>query len=170
MNKCIFLDRDGVLNEEIGTYVYQPDKLIIPEGVPEALAMLKQAGYLLIVITNQAGIAKGLYTDKEVVACHQRIQAACGNILDALYYCPYHPEYDSQSLLRKPDSLMLEKATARYMIDPLQSWMVGDRHRDIEAAQKVHVKTVFIAHGEQVHGADFIAANLLEAAYIILKQ
>jgi D-glycero-D-manno-heptose 1,7-bisphosphate phosphatase len=138
--------------------------------VPQALAILKKAGYLLIVITNQAGIAKGLYTAKEVLACHQKLQAACGNLLDALYYCPYHPEYDSESLLRKPDSLMLEKAMAKYTIDPLQSWMVGDRHRDIEAAQKVNVRSVLIVHGEGAHPADFIAGNLWEAANIIVKQ
>jgi D-glycero-D-manno-heptose 1,7-bisphosphate phosphatase len=171
VNKCIFLDRDGVLNEEIGDYVYQLDKLIIPEGMPEALQSLKKEGYLLIVVTNQAGIAKGLYTTREVLACHQKIQQACGNVLDALYYCPYHPSYDSESLFRKPGSLMLEKAAAKFNIDTSQSWMVGDRQRDMEAGQQVGVKTVFINNGsEESQTADYSAKNLYEAASIILEK
>ncbi len=127
MNKCVFLDRDGVLNQEIGTYVYRPEELVIPEGVPLALQMLKNAAYKLVVVTNQAGIAKGLYSRKELIQCYQFIQDACNGVLDALYFCPYHPKYDSESLSRKPGSLLLEKAVARFAIDPLQSWMIGDR-------------------------------------------
>lgn len=171
-NRCVFLDRDGVLNEEINDYVYTLDKLVIPQGVPEAISMLKRAGFLLVVVTNQAGIAKGLYTHKEVQACYQKIQQACGFLIDALYYCPYHPKYDSESLLRKPGSLMLEKAAARFEIDPTLSWMVGDRQRDIEAGQKVGASTVFIeepATGER-HTADFTAKNLYEAAQLIINK
>lgn len=171
MNKCVFLDRDGVLNEEIGDYVYLLDKLRIPQGMPEALQQLKKAGYLLIVITNQAGIAKGLYTDREVLLCHQKIQEACGYVLDALYYCPYHPSYDSESIARKPDSLMLEKAIAKYAIDTSQSWLVGDRQRDIEAAGKVQVNGIFITDtNEKCPIAMYQAKDLLEAANIILNR
>ncbi len=171
MNKCVFLDRDGVLNAEIGDYVYELEKLIIPPGMPEALRRLKQAGYLLVVITNQAGIAKGLYTDKEVQLCHQKIQQACGNVLDALYYCPYHPKYDSESVARKPDSLMLEKAIARFNIDTSQSWIVGDRARDIEAGMKVGIKGIFIPDGkENCPAATYQAKNLYEAARMILGE
>jgi D-glycero-D-manno-heptose 1,7-bisphosphate phosphatase len=170
MKKCVFLDRDGVLNEEIGDYVYELDKLQIPEGMPEALQMLKKAGYLLIVITNQAGIAKGLYTDTEVQLCHRKIQQACGGVLDALYYCPYHPSYDSESIARKPGSLMLEKAIARFNINTTQSWLVGDRERDIEAGLKVGVKGIFINDGkEKCLIASHQAKNLYEAAEIILS-
>jgi D-glycero-D-manno-heptose 1,7-bisphosphate phosphatase len=171
MNKCVFLDRDGVLNEEIGDYVYQPEKLFIPDGMPEALQRLKKAGYVLVVVTNQAGIAKGLYTDREVQLCHQKIQQACGNVLDALYYCPYHPKYDSESIARKPDSLMLEKAIARFNIDTSQSWIVGDMARDIEAGLKVGVKGIFIPDGkENCPAAVHQAKNLYEAAGIIIRE
>jgi D-glycero-D-manno-heptose 1,7-bisphosphate phosphatase len=171
VNKCVFLDRDGVLNEEIGEYIYQVDKLIIPQGVPEALQMLKRERYVLVVVTNQAGIAKGLYTKHEVLACHQKIQEACGNVLDALYFCPYHPNYDSESLLRKPASLMLEKGAAMFNIDMNQSWMVGDKQRDIEAGQKVGAKTIFIKNDrEESHTADYSAKNLYEAALIIIDK
>ncbi|QHT69203.1 HAD family hydrolase [Rhodocytophaga rosea] len=172
VNKCVFLDRDGVLNEEINDYVYSLDKLIIPKGMPEAIAMLKQAGYLLVVVTNQAGIAKGLYRKQEVQACHQKIQEACGHLIDALYYCPYHPKFDSESLLRKPGSLMLEKAAARFNIDITLSWMVGDRQRDIEAGQKVGAGTVFIegAGTGETHTADYVAKDLWEAAQLIVSK
>ncbi len=172
MNKCVFLDRDGVLNQEIGTYVYQPENLIIPEDVPQAIGRLKKAGYLLVVVTNQAGIAKGLYTRKEVLQCHQIIQQACGGALDALYYCPYHPAYDSESLCRKPGSLMLEKATARFGIDLSASWMIGDRQRDMEAAQRVQVKTVFIRASEEESppGVCYTANRMSEAVDFILSQ
>jgi D-glycero-D-manno-heptose 1,7-bisphosphate phosphatase len=170
MNKCVFLDRDGVLNEEIGHYVYKLEDLKIPEGTSEAIALLKDAGYLLIVITNQAGIAKGLYSRNEVWACHEKIQAACGNKLDALYYCPYHPDYDSASLARKPDSLLLEKAIAKYQIDTSRSWMIGDRPRDMEAAGKVAVRGIQISPGEKKYPGAQPAKHLLEAARIILSQ
>ncbi|MDJ1484444.1 HAD family hydrolase [Cytophagaceae bacterium YF14B1] len=171
MNKCIFLDRDGVLNEEIGTYVYKREDLIIPQGMPEALQQLKKAGYLLVVITNQAGIAMGKYTRKEVLDCHSKIQEACGNVLDALYYCPHHPDYDTASLTRKPDSLMIEKAIAKFNIDRNQSWMVGDRQRDIEAGNKQQIKGIFISAQEPSPStAIYNAKNLLEASRFILQS
>ncbi|SNC59238.1 D-alpha,beta-D-heptose 1,7-bisphosphate phosphatase [Hymenobacter gelipurpurascens] len=160
--KAVFLDRDGVLNEEIGDYVWQPEKFMVLDGVPESLARLKQAGYYLVVITNQAGIAKKLYTETDVQACHEKLQLACGNLLDALYFAPSHPSV-SESLSRKPDSLMLEKAMARFALDPAQCWIVGDRHRDIQAGAKVGVRGILVGHSEtadyQPHVADLSAAT-----------
>ena len=118
MNKCVFLDRDGVLNEDRTDYVYRVEDFIIPDGVPEALRSLKEAGYLLIVVTNQAGIAKGLYTRDDMMACYNYLQEQCGHLIDDIYYSPHHPAYDSHSLTRKPDSLLLEKAMAKYDIVP----------------------------------------------------
>ena len=148
-NKAVFLDRDGVLNDEIGDYVWELEKFIVSEGVPESLIQLKQAGYYLVVITNQAGIAKGLYTAADVDACHNKLQAACGNLLDAFYFASAHPSV-SESLLRKPDSLMLEKAIARFHLDPAQCWMVGDRYRDIEAGAKAGVRGIMVGATEAV--------------------
>src|SRR5688572_17024498 len=121
---CIFLDRDGVLNAERGDYTYLLEDFEVLPGVPEALKLLKDNGFLLAVITNQGGIAKGLYTRNEVLACHEKLQHACGNIINALYYAPSHPSV-TESLSRKPDSLMLEKAIARFNIDIDQSWFIG---------------------------------------------
>lgn len=167
--KCVFLDRDGVLNEDCPDYMYDLGKLVIPKGVPEALQMLKSAGYLLIVVTNQAGIAKGLYTAENVYAIHEAMQQVSGNALDDLYFSPYHPQYSGASLSRKPGSLMLEKAIGKYNIDPEQSWMIGDRDRDMQAGKNAGVRTIHIVHENEKSEGDYAAANLLEAAKIILK-
>ena len=168
--KCVFLDRDGVLNKELGDYLQKIEDLIIPDGVPEGLKMLKEAGFLLIVITNQAGIAKGLYGPELVYAIHKKMQEASGGILDDLYFSPYHPDYSGKSLSRKPDSLLLEKAIAKYSIDTDHSWMIGDRSRDMAAGHKAGLRTVHVVNEDETSAGDYAAANLLEAAKIILKN
>lgn len=167
--KCIFLDRDGVLNEDCPDYLYDLEKLVIPEGVVEALKALKDAGYLLVVITNQAGIAKGLYNADNVYAIHEAMQQASGNALDDLYFSPYHPNVSGVSLSRKPGSLMLEKAIAKYNIDVEQSWMIGDRDRDMEAGRNAGVRTIQIVPETEESTGDFAAVSLFEAAKIILE-
>ncbi|MGV3538982.1 MAG: D-glycero-alpha-D-manno-heptose-1,7-bisphosphate 7-phosphatase [Rufibacter sp.] len=162
MNKAIFLDRDGVLNVERGEYTWRLEDFEVAPGVGEALALLKKAGFIMIVITNQAGIAKGLYTKAQVLACHQKLQEATGHLIDGIYLAPGHPSI-SESLSRKPDSLMIEKAIARFNIDPRQSWFVGDQLRDLQAAGKCHIKGVLI--GEWPGGTYMRQAqNLLDAA------
>lgn len=167
--KCVFLDRDGVLNRERGEYTYLPEDFEVIPGVPEALAQLKQHGYLLIVITNQAGIAKGLYQKSHVLACHQKLQEACRAKIDAIYFAPNHPNYSS-SLARKPDSLMLEKAIAKYNIDPEQAWMIGDSLRDLEAAQKVGVKAILVGDKYEPGAHTLQVKDLWEASQIILES
>ncbi|WP_310397669.1 HAD-IIIA family hydrolase [Hymenobacter sp.] len=167
-NKAIFLDRDGVLNDETGDYVWQLDEFIVSPGVPESLARLKAAGYYLVVVTNQAGIAKKLYAAAQVHACHAKLQAACGNALDALYFSDAHPSV-SESILRKPDSGMFEKAVARFGLDPAQCWVVGDRYRDMEAGAKMGVRGIMVGQTEAV---DFTprVADLRAATDIILSE
>ncbi|MBE9466310.1 D-glycero-alpha-D-manno-heptose-1,7-bisphosphate 7-phosphatase [Dyadobacter subterraneus] len=168
--KCVFLDRDGVLNEDLSDYLHKLDELVIPAGVPEALKMLKEAGFLLIVITNQAGIAKGMYGAEAVYAIHEKMQEVSGNALDDIYFAPSHPDFTGKSLSRKPDSLMLEKAIAKYNIDTTQSWMIGDRSRDMEAGHKVGLKTIHVIPENETSAGDFTAVSLFEAAKIILAQ
>ena len=171
MQKCIFLDRDGVLNEDRPDYVYKIDDYIIPEGVVDGLNLLKQAGYLLIVVTNQAGIAKGIYTKDDVLNCYDFLQSQCGGVIDDIYYSQHHPKYTSESLLRKPDSLMLEKAIAKYNIDTTTSYMIGDAERDVKAGMKAGVKTIHIETGkEHTNLADYRFANLLEASKFIVEM
>ncbi|MCE7068152.1 HAD-IIIA family hydrolase [Dyadobacter sp. CY326] len=166
--KCVFLDRDGVLNEDCPDYLYELEKLVIPDGVPEALKALKEAGFLLIVVTNQAGIAKGLYSADHVYAIHKAMQQVSDNALDDLYFSPYHPSVSGVSLSRKPGSLMLEKAIAKYDIDVEQSWMIGDRDRDMEAGKNAGVRTIQIVPETEASTGDFAAVSLFEAAKIIL--
>lgn len=144
LKPCIFLDRDGVLNEERGEYTYRLEDFKIGNGVKNSLLKLKNAGFLLVVITNQAGIAKGIYSEQDVMTCHQYLQNEIGNLIDDIYISPHHPSYTTESLLRKPDSLMIEKAIAKHKIDPSQSWLIGDSERDIQAAHKAGVKAVLL--------------------------
>lgn len=168
-NKCVFLDRDGVLNEERGDYTYRLNEFVVVPGVVEALTLLKAQGYLLVVVTNQGGIAKGLYNKADMLACHDKLQQACGHLIDYLYYAPAHPSA-SASLARKPDSLMLERAMARFDIDPAKSWLVGDRLRDIAAAQKVGVAAILVGPEETAPPGVPQVANLWEAAQLIVEK
>lgn len=169
-NKCVFLDRDGVLNEERGDYTYQLEDFKVLAGVPEALGLLKAAGYLLVVVTNQGGIGKGLFSKAQMQACHQKLQQACNGLIDAFYYAPAHPSI-SASLARKPDSLMLEKAIARFKIDVKQSWLIGDQERDLAAASKVGVKSIWIKNDFQGQiPSVLVASDLLQAAKFITSH
>lgn len=169
MNKCIFLDRDGVLNVERGDYTYLPEDFILVDGVPEAIRKIKAAGFLAIVITNQAGISKGLYTREQMAACHEILMDLTGQLIDKIYYCPYHPAITT-SISRKPDTLLVEKAIARYDIDPSQSWLIGDRSRDIECGQKMGLKTILITNTTYNDCLpSYTASNLTEAVKRILS-
>lgn len=166
-NKCIFLDRDGVLNKDFVDYAYSLDKFIILDGVPEALKMLKDAGYKLVVITNQSGIAKGIYTRDDMETCHQYLQEKTGHLIDHIYFSPYHPDF-TESLTRKPGSLMFEKAIAKFNVDVAQSWMIGDKKRDLIPAIKMGIHTIQVdGHDDKI--ADYVTENLLSAAKYILN-
>ena len=170
MNHCIFLDRDGVLNKENPKYTFRVEEFEILPGVLEAISVLKDAGFLLVVVTNQSGIAQGIYTEAQMKACHDYLQQACGHCIDHFYFCPHHPTV-TVSLARKPGTLMFEKAIAKFNIDVTASWMVGDRGRDIIPARKLGIRTVQI--GDEVepeNKADFAVSGLLEAANIILSK
>lgn len=159
-NKCIFLDRDGVINKDYVDYVYTVEKFQFLEGVVEALQKFKEAGYLLIIITNQSGIVKGIYKEEDVMNVHNHIQAHTNNALDAIYFAPYHEKW-TNSLTRKPNSLMLERAMAKFNIDPKQSWMIGDKPRDLYPAVKLGMRTGIINY-EKIPEATIDGNNLLE--------
>ena len=143
LSPCIFLDRDGVINRERGEYTFRISDFEIIAGVSEALLQLKAAGYLLVLITNQAGIAKGLYTHADVKACHEYMQEQCQGAFDGIYYSPYHP-VQTESLGRKPGRLLFEKAIARFGIDPSRSWMVGDKERDLLPARELGIRGILV--------------------------
>ena len=165
--KCIFLDRDGVINVDFVDYVYTIEKFDFIPGVPEAIKKLKEAGYLIIVITNQSGVVKGIYELEDVMTVHNHIQEHVGHAIDDIYIAPYHENW-TNSLTRKPNTLMWEKAIAKYNIDPAQSWMIGDKPRDLEPAKKLGIPTIIVDH-EKVEVSDYACENLLEASKVILQ-
>lgn len=167
-NKCVFLDRDGVINREIGDYVYRLDDFELISGVVETIERLKKNEFVLVIVTNQAGVSKGLFTEKEVMMCYQFIQESCNHLIDEIYYCPYHPSY-SNSLCRKPDSLMFEKAIAKFNIDTSLSWMIGDTERDLVPARKLGIRTIQVGDQPTSTYADYHKNDLKTAAKIIIK-
>lgn len=146
LRKAIFFDRDGVLNREIGDYVCNiRDFDILPDAV-DCIKLAREHGFMAIVITNQGGIDKKLYSHDDLYSFHQKLKAEChdkGTEIDDFYYCPHHP-IKGKCLCRKPDSLMLEKAIAKYQIDRTKSLMIGDTERDMLAAAKAGVKSLLV--------------------------
>lgn len=146
-NKAVFLDRDGVLNKELGDYVCRVEDFHVLEHNIPALKILQERGYLLIVITNQGGLAKGWYTEDVLDQMHKHLVETYskeGIHITGIYYCRHHPEFNGNCLCRKPGSLMLEKAAARFDVDPAQSYFIGDRERDVLAGQGAGMKGILI--------------------------
>jgi D-glycero-D-manno-heptose 1,7-bisphosphate phosphatase len=146
MNKALFLDRDGVINHDPGDYTYSLEEFHILPTVIDALKIAQDKGYKIILITNQGGISKGLYLESEVHRIHDYFKNECQKAdvqITDVFFSPYHSEL-SNSLSRKPESLMMERAIHRHKIDTAKSIMIGDRDRDIECAAKVGVKGIKI--------------------------
>ncbi|MGB4774505.1 MAG: HAD family hydrolase [Daejeonella sp.] len=152
-NKAVFLDRDGVLNKELGDYVCCLEDFKVLAHNFKPLLELQSRGYLLIVITNQGGLAKGWYSEEVLSQMHQLLKqtyAAEGIKLREIYYCNHHPEYNGKCLCRKPGSLMLEKAMARFGIDASASYFIGDRERDVQAGEAAGVKGILINSDQSI--------------------
>jgi D-glycero-D-manno-heptose 1,7-bisphosphate phosphatase len=147
LNKAVFLDRDGVLNKELGDYVCRIEDFHILEHNFETLKELQDRGYLLIVITNQGGIAKGWYNEKTLGKMHIKLAKTYkqqGVNFTEMYYCRHNPLYNGNCLCRKPGSIMLEKAIARFNIDKSKSYFIGDRERDVIAGKAAGVTGILI--------------------------
>jgi|YNPMSStandDraft_1061717.scaffolds.fasta_scaffold00235_15 D-glycero-D-manno-heptose 1,7-bisphosphate phosphatase len=146
MLKVIFLDRDGVVNDNSDYYVYKWDSFKINEGLIEALTLLKNNGFDFIIISNQSGIAKNIYSINDVEVLHKKLDSYFKTfnikILE-YYYCYHHPDV-TLCLCRKPSPLLFEKSIARFNIDAKKSYMIGDQQRDIEAAEKAGIKGILI--------------------------
>jgi len=145
MNKAVFLDRDGVINVERG-YTHRIEDFVILPDLVENLKLYLSKGYLLVVVSNQSGVAKGLYTQADVETIHSFLtnELTKHDIhLSEIYYCIHHPDV-SKCICRKPDSLFVEKALARFDIDPSRSYFIGDKDRDVQAAEKAGVKGILI--------------------------
>jgi D,D-heptose 1,7-bisphosphate phosphatase len=186
-NKAVFLDRDNTVIEDPG-YIGDPSVVKLLPGVELAMKSMVQAGYKLVIVTNQSGVARGLLTEETLEKIHAEMRRQLAEHdarYDALYYCPFHPEgtveeYARDSELRKPQPGMLLKAAKELDLDLSQSWMVGDSARDIEAGQRAGCRTVRVrirpsraTPGEEDDEdvqADYTVRNLVDAARVILRS
>ena len=152
--KTVFLDRDGTINVE-KNYLYRSEDFEFIPKVPEAIAILNKVGYQVIVVSNQAGIARGYYTEADVEKLHQYVNEQLSKYdahIDGFYYCPHHPEagigkYKIQCHCRKPETGMFEKACDDFGVDIANSWMIGDNVGDIKAGNNFHLRTILVRTG-----------------------
>ena len=177
--KAVFLDRDGTINEDPG-YLNHPDRVVLLPGAGEALNALKKAGYLLVVVTNQSGVARGYIKLETLPLINDRINQKLSQwdvSLDVFQMCLHHP--DENCPCRKPQPQMLLDAAQKHKIDLSQSFMVGDRISDLEAGKNAGCKAVALVRtgdGQKTElklrpgDADFVGDSLLQVANWILNQ
>ena len=183
MNRAVFLDRDGTLIEEVG-YLDRIDRVrFFPYSV-DAVRLLNRGGFVVIVVTNQAGIARGFFDEAFVEATHRSLAetlAAGGARVDGFYFCPHHPDatvasYRQACECRKPQPGLLRRAAADHQLDLARSFVVGDRPHDITAGTTVGAKGVLVrtGYGDRLersdHGAAAVTDNLMGAVSWILRQ
>ena len=140
--KAFFLDRDGVVVKQVH-YLCEPEKTELEKNVVTAIRKLREKGYMVIVVTNQSGVARGKFTMKEVEAVHRKIEellAAENEKIDAFYICPHHPDYDGKCDCRKPEPGLILRAAAEHDIDISSSVMVGDKLSDVKCGENAGVR------------------------------
>ena len=179
-HKAVFLDRDDTVLNDPG-YLSDPAGVELLPGVDQAIIDLRNAGYKIVLVTNQSGIARGMFDEAMLEKIHSELRRQLvnrGAILDAIFYCPFHPEgkvekYAKESDLRKPGPGMLHQAAEQLNIDLSQSWMVGDSERDVEAGKRAGCEKTVLLTGtddtDKKSQADFIVKDLLAASRIILR-
>jgi D-glycero-D-manno-heptose 1,7-bisphosphate phosphatase len=151
---ALFIDRDGTISEEVG-YVNHPSRFRLFPYSAEAIKKLNEADWLAIVVTNQAGVARGYFSEEIITEVHNQLnsQLAKGNArLDAVYYCAHHPTvgeppYRLDCDCRKPRAGLIKRASSDFEIDLSNSWMVGDRYSDIQLAHNAGLRSAFVLSG-----------------------
>ncbi|HWS56776.1 MAG TPA: HAD family hydrolase [Pyrinomonadaceae bacterium] len=185
--RAVFIDRDGTISEEVG-YVNHVTRYRVFPFAAEALRLLHDAGWLAVLVTNQAGVARGYFREELIGEVHARLAAELGRggeRLDAVYYCPHHPSvgeppYRQDCDCRKPRPGLIRRAAEDLGLDLAGCWMVGDRYSDVELARNAGVRSALVltgyGRGELEHQShvwprrpDLVAENLLEAAREIVK-
>jgi len=186
--RAVFIDRDGTISEEVG-YVNHVSRYRVFPFAAEAVRALNSAGWLAILITNQAGVARGYFNEALVGEVHKALTGELergGARLDAIYYCPHHPSvgeppYRLDCDCRKPRPGLIHRAAADFRLDLARCWMVGDRYGDTELARNAGLRSAFVltgyGRGELEHQSrawrhrpDLVAENLLEAVREIVKS
>jgi D,D-heptose 1,7-bisphosphate phosphatase len=181
-HKAVFLDKDGTLIPDI-PYNVDVNKVTLSDGVIEGLQILQSHGYLLVIVSNQSGIAQGFFSVEELNVVQERINRMCskmGIYLDGFYYCPHHPDgivsgYDEECDCRKPKPGLLQKAADDMDIDLSRSWMIGDILDDVEAGKRAGCKSILINNGNETEWhpgenrmPEYFAKDLTEAAKLIV--
>lgn len=183
---AVFIDRDGTISEEIG-YVNHPSRFRVFPYSAEAIKLLNDSGWLAILITNQAGVARGYFSEDIITAVHNQLRGHLENgsaRLDAVYYCAHHPSvgeppYRFDCDCRKPKTGLIDRAAQDFEIDVAASWMIGDRYGDVELARNAGLHSAFVLSGYGLgeweyqreawkHQPEIVSENLLEAVKKIL--
>lgn len=187
-HRAIFIDRDGTLNEEV-SYIRNLSEFRLFDFSAEAVKLINEAGWLAIVVTNQSGLARGLFSEDFLQLVHRQMNAELeesGARIDAIYYCPHHPTigeppYRQECDCRKPKPGLLHRAAEDFGLDLSACVVIGDRFRDIQMAQVVGARGVLVLTGygrEELESdsskwpkqPDYIAENLLEAVRWTINQ
>ena len=188
MKPAVFIDRDGTISEEVG-YVNHPSRFRLFPYSSEAIRILNNNDWLAIVITNQAGVARGYFSEDVIVSVHEQLKRDLNESsaqLDAIYYCAHHPSvgeppYRSDCDCRKPKTGLINRAASDFEIDRAASWMVGDRYGDVELARNAGLHSAFVLSGygrgeweyqrhSWKHEPDLVCENLLEAVKMIVSS
>jgi len=175
---AVFIDRDGTLNVD-RHYLHRFEDWEWIPGAVEAIKAFNEAGFLVIVISNQAGVARGMYSEADIKVLHARVDnelRRLGARIDAYYYCPHHPEFgeNRDCACRKPSPGLIFQAQQDWSIDLSRSWMIGDKLSDIEAGEAAGVESILVATGygagefPKLAGRQLYFENLLAACRLIL--
>jgi D-glycero-D-manno-heptose 1,7-bisphosphate phosphatase len=185
---ALFMDRDGTVSEEVG-YVNHPSRFRVFPYSADAIKLLNDNGWLAIVVTNQAGVARGYFAEDVIMKVHAQLRAdveKSGAKLDAIYYCAHHPSvgeppYRLDCDCRKPKTGLIDRAAADFEIDLQRSWMVGDRYGDVELAQNAGLHSALVlsgyGRGEWEYQRELwklepelVAENLLDVARTVIER
>lgn len=180
MNKAVFLDRDGTINVE-KNHMYKPEDWEWIDGAIEVIKGFNRHGYLVIVITNQAGVARGLYTCQDIDRLHDYVNKLLqkeGAKIDGYYYCPHHPHFGEvrDCDCRKPKAGLLFQAQAAYEIDLKRSFLIGDKASDISAGYLAGVTPILVTTGYgmselgKIDEKTPVAGNLYQAYRLIINS
>lgn len=171
---AVFLDRDGLICRDVH-YLRRPEDFELLPGVAEGIKKLNELGVKVIVATNQSGIARGYFTEEDLRRIHERMERELGERgarVDAIYYCPHHPNEGCSC--RKPRTGMLERAARDFGLDLKKCFIIGDRKLDLEAGKNAGCTRILVPSPETEPGiegeADFVARDLSEAAEFIARR
>lgn len=175
MNRAVFLDRDGTIAEDVNYCSRAEDFQILP-AVPDAIRILNETGFKTVLISNQSGLARGYFTEEILTQIHGKMErelAGYGAKIDAIYYCPHHP--DDNCGCRKPKTGMIEQAAIDLDIDLKASYMIGDVQKDIDVGRAMGCRTILVTTGpgkgyDISDPADYTADSLMQAVTWIVKE